>query len=194
MCAAAVSRLLHFIFCLTTFAIFQHVVVCNSSCGRAFSCSCCTLNRRIWKLCISYSAGVMLATVLCKFCEGAWQGEAVFSIPYLLQWRYVNYSTPNFLIVHRCLPILLILPAILPFCSVLSHYGRCFPILPDVFPFCQCFPFCSKFSILLGVFSFGWGSQNYEQKFTFMTAASIFAWSNQNLKPKYRFRSIYTIE
>jgi hypothetical protein len=47
---------------------------------------------------------------------------------------------------------------------------------------------------LLGVFSFGWGSQNYEQKFAFMTAASIFAWSNQNPKPKYRFRSIYTTE
>jgi hypothetical protein len=121
-----------------------------------------------------------------------WLGEAVFSIPDLLQWGYVNSSTPNFLIVHRCLPILPILPAVLTFCSMLSHYGRCCPILPDVFPFRQCFPFCSKFSILLGVFSFGWGIQNYEQKFAFMIAASIFAWSNQNPKPKYRFRSIYT--
>jgi hypothetical protein len=158
-------------------------VVCNSSSGRAFSRSCCNFNRTIWELRISYSAGVMLGTVLCKFCEG-WQGEAVFSIPDLLQWGYVNSSTPNFPIMHRCLPILPILPAVLTFCSVLSHYGRCCPILPDVFPFRQCFPFCSKFSILLGVFSFGWGSQNYEQKFAFMTAASIFAWSNQNPKPK----------
>jgi hypothetical protein len=153
VCAAAVSPLLQIFFCLTTSALLQHVVVCNSSSRRAFSRSCCNFNRTIWELRISYSAGVMLGTVLCKFCEG-WQGEAVFSIPDLLQWGYVNYSTPNFFILHRCLRILPILPAILPFCSVLSHYGRCCPILPDVFPFRQCFPFCSKFSISLEVFNF----------------------------------------
>jgi hypothetical protein len=93
-----------------------------------------------------------------------------------------------------------------PLWSVFSHFARCFPV-SSVFPvflgvsrFPQCFPFprgsrfCSMFSILLGVFSFGWGSQNYEQKFVFMTTLNIFAWSNQNSKPKYTFTSFYSTE
>jgi hypothetical protein len=128
-----------------------------------------------------------VATIFCKFCEGARQGEAIFSILEFLQWRYVEYNTSNFLLyrdrylvvslcsqdlvvdifkdpslvweITRCLPIL---PVVLPFCLVLSHYGRCFPILsivflfPRYFPFSSVFPVSSPFSILLDVFHFAW--------------------------------------
>jgi hypothetical protein len=74
-----------------------------------------------------------------------------------------------------------------PLWSVFFHFARCFPVSSVI-------PVSSRFSILLGVFSFGWGSQNYEQKVVFITTMNIFAWSNQNPKPKYTFRSFYATE
>jgi hypothetical protein len=64
--------------------------------------------------------------------------------------------------ITRCLPIL---PSVLRFCLMLSHFARCFAV-------------SSVFSILLGVFSFGWGSQNYKHKFAFTTRLYNIAWSN----------------